>query len=89
MAQGNHHQQSTSGLRSRHVPSVVRSNGLAVIRDVEDPGPTIEPNFLITGIRLNKIDSSGLEVLGNETQCLPSTTETHPDALDMSTVLGY
>ena len=67
----------------------VRSNGLAVIRDVEDPEPTIEPNFPITGIRLDKIDLSGLEVLGHETQRLPSTAETHPDALDTSTVLGY
>ena len=40
--------------------SLVGSNGLAVIRDVEDPEPPIEPEFPIIGIRPDKMDSSRL-----------------------------
>ena len=45
--------------------SFVGSNGLAVIRDVEDPEPAIEAEFSVTGIGPNKMDLSRLEVLGN------------------------
>ena len=69
--------------------SFVGSNGLAVIRDVEDPEPAIEAEFSVTGIGPNKMDLSRLEVLGNQTQHVPSTAETHPDTFDTSTVLGH
>jgi len=39
-------------------------NGLALIRDVEDPEPPIEPGFPIAGIRPYKMNSSRLGGFG-------------------------
>jgi len=88
IAQDIHRQPRPSRLRSRRVPFFVDSDGLAIIRDVENPEPTIETDVSVVGTRPNKTNLSGLQRFKTVRHDTYSAPPKHTDGLYSSAVLS-